>query len=316
MNEKIRNNTNLQKYDFPVISIIILTYKEQTYLYQTLKSILEQDYPCIEVILSDDASGQLDQLAVEKYIENNKKRNLISYHIRINTINIGTVKHANLALQYAQGKYIKFVPCGDKFFATDSLSKLYKFAEINNSLVTSSVVMVCSKDFSKNYYKHPNFIRSKMLQEFTCDELFRKLCVSNFIAAVAILFRRDFLNNFKFDERYRLLEDWPLWLKLCKKGIRIHHLNEITMYYADGGISKKDGDAFSSCDLRHDMIKCYEIEILPYITGTDAISKHFIFYKYESLKGMSYSLYIKYIHFLVYDELKRLVKYIIKRKEQ
>lgn len=308
------NNRNVEQEDnkLPLISVIILTYKQQNYLFDTIKSVLEQDYPCLELILSDDASGCLDKEAVEEYIVTNKKDNLVLYRIRINETNMGTVKHANSVVQYAIGKYLKFVPCGDKFFATDSLSKLYKFAKVNDSKITSSIVMVCSEDFSTNYYKHPNAIRSKMLQEYSSEELFEKLCVSNFIAAISVLFRKDFFNQFTFDERYLLLEDWPLWLQVCRSGTKIHHYDKVTMYYADGGISRKDGDAYASSALRDDMIKCFELDIIPYSQSIGFISKQFIYYKYESLKKKSRLFHIKYAPFLIWDQFKYSIKSLIK----
>ncbi len=308
------NNWNVEQVDnnLPLISVIILTYKQQNYLFDTIKSVLEQDYPSLELILSDDASGSLDKESIEEYIVTNKKDNLVSYHIRSNETNMGTVKHSNCVVQNAAGKYIKFVPCGDKFFATDSLSKLYKFAKTNDSIVASSVVMVCSEDFSTNYYKHPNAIRSKMLQEYSSEELFKKLCVSNFIAAVSILFRKDFFYIFSFDERYQLLEDWPLWLQVYRRGTKIHHFNEVTMYYADGGISRKDGDAYASSALRSDMIKCFELDIIPYSQSIEFISKQFIKYKYESIKKKSRLFYVKYAPFLIWDYFKYSIKSLIK----
>lgn len=308
------NNWNVEQVDnnLPLISVIILTYKQQNYLFDTIKSVLEQDYPSLELILSDDASGCLHEEAVEEYIVTNKKDNLVSYQIRINETNMGTVKHANCVVQCATGKYLKFVPCGDKFFSTDSLSKLYKFAKANDSQITSSIVMVCSEDFSTNYYQYPNAIRSKMLQEYSSEGLFKKLCVSNFIAAISVLFRKDFFDIFNFDERYQLLEDWPLWLQVCRSGTKIYHFNEVTMYYADGGISRKDGDAYASSALRDDMIKCFELDIIPYSQSIGFISKQFIYYKYESLKKKSRLFHIKYAPFLIWDQFKYSIKSLIK----
>lgn len=306
------NQTNIQDNKFPLISVIILTYKQQNHLYETIQSVLEQDYPNIEFILSDDASGCLDEIAIKKYIDDNKKSNIVSYLVRVNEKNLGTVKHANLTLKYVTGQYIKFVPCGDKFFNRTSLSELYKFAENVGGLVISSVVMVSSEDFTVQYYKHPNVIRGKMIQTCTSEELFRKLCVSNFIAAVSILFRRDFFDIFKFDEKYRLLEDWPLWLRISRYGIKIYHLNKVTMYYSDGGISRKDGDAYTSDVLRDDMLKCFEFEIIPFIHDVEFIFREFIIYKYYSMKGKNKLFFVKYVPFIMYDNIKRILKFLLK----
>ena len=38
----------------PLISVITLTYKNYDRLFQTIKSVIIQDYPNIEYIISDD----------------------------------------------------------------------------------------------------------------------------------------------------------------------------------------------------------------------------------------------------------------------
>lgn len=46
----------------------------------------------------------------------------------------------------------------------------------------------------------------------------------NGIVAGGVFFNAEFFEKFGFfDERYRLLEDWPTWLRLAKKGIRIEY---------------------------------------------------------------------------------------------
>lgn len=43
------------------ISLIVLTYRFFSGIYNTLDSIFEQDYPSIELIISDDGSPDSDE---------------------------------------------------------------------------------------------------------------------------------------------------------------------------------------------------------------------------------------------------------------
>mgnify|MGYP000424525881 CR=1 FL=1 len=61
-------NKKIQK-----VSVIILTYNQMDYLYDAIKSVLNQDYPNIELIVSDDASCNFQKGMLEKFIEENKK---------------------------------------------------------------------------------------------------------------------------------------------------------------------------------------------------------------------------------------------------
>ena len=68
---------------------------------------------------------------------------------------------------------------------------------------------------------HPNHLLEK-LNVISPQESFARLCVHNDINAGGIFFSRDFINHFgPFDENYRLLEDWPMWLKIFSQKARI-----------------------------------------------------------------------------------------------
>ena len=41
---------------FELISVVVITYREFSYIYETIDSILQQDYPNIEIVITDDAS--------------------------------------------------------------------------------------------------------------------------------------------------------------------------------------------------------------------------------------------------------------------
>ncbi|MBQ3865751.1 MAG: glycosyltransferase, partial [Clostridia bacterium] len=39
-----------------VISVIIISYREFSFIYETLDSIFKQDYPSIQIVVTDDCS--------------------------------------------------------------------------------------------------------------------------------------------------------------------------------------------------------------------------------------------------------------------
>ena len=54
--------------EYPVWSIIVLCYKNQDKLYGMLDSIFIQDYPRIQLIVSDDGSYDFDVEMVRDYV--------------------------------------------------------------------------------------------------------------------------------------------------------------------------------------------------------------------------------------------------------
>ena len=53
-----------------VLSIVVLSYKNGGMLLETIDSILNQDYPSIEIVICDDASPDFDSSRLKQYIEN------------------------------------------------------------------------------------------------------------------------------------------------------------------------------------------------------------------------------------------------------
>ncbi|MGC8706738.1 MAG: glycosyltransferase family 2 protein, partial [Desulfurella sp.] len=86
--------------DKPKVTIAIPAYNQAKYIKQAIDSALNQDYPNLEVIVSDDASLDDTRQIVKEY---NDKR--LKYYR--NEKNIGRVaNHRKLLYEYATGEYV------------------------------------------------------------------------------------------------------------------------------------------------------------------------------------------------------------------
>lgn len=97
----IKNKSLILKGD-PLVSVICPTYNSEKFIENTLRSILEQDYENLEVIVSDDCS-------VDKTVEIIKKISLEypdKILLNINNKNLGITDNYNAALKLCRGKYI------------------------------------------------------------------------------------------------------------------------------------------------------------------------------------------------------------------
>ena len=87
------------------ISVIILSYKNLPGIYDSLDSILVQDYPDIELIFSDDGTPEFDKEEdkLRDYLNKKNKGNITSVIFNGLKVNQGTVKNINSALEKASG---------------------------------------------------------------------------------------------------------------------------------------------------------------------------------------------------------------------
>ena len=287
------------------VSVLIVSYGNYSGLEYTVKSVLKQSYPIREIILSDDGSKK----PFPKHILGLFKVAPCEVIIREGTTNLGTTAHLNYIANMSHGTYLKFLAAGDAFASENSLKELVTFAQQWNTAVISSNTEVCSQNLKKKYYEFPGLARGSNLK-CSGDQQFRILAKSNIISAVGTLFHRDFFEEQGgFDESYRLLEDWPTWLRLSKKGDAIPFLDCVTCLQALGGVSTRKCDAYQSEVLRTDMIRCYEQEILPEISRFKKIEQRKIRYRYEELTGRNARiLWVRYFDLHLQVKIKRKIK--------
>lgn len=91
-----------------LISVVIPLYNKESYILQTLQSVLNQTYKNFECIIVDDGSTDSSVELVSKFIsENNLPWTLISQE------NSGQTKARNLAIQNSLGEFIAFLDSDD-----------------------------------------------------------------------------------------------------------------------------------------------------------------------------------------------------------
>ena len=136
------NNTFVNESVKNMISIILLSYNSGDYLYEAIDSILKQDYPLIELIVSDDGSKNFEEEKLRKYIDDNARDN-ITYSIIHRKKNIGTVKNINNALAVSKGEYIRILGGDDTYPVPDVLSRMIRILEKEHSIAVVGKLEQC-----------------------------------------------------------------------------------------------------------------------------------------------------------------------------
>ncbi len=200
-----------------LFSVIILSYNNEQFIYSALDSVLNQDYPKIEIIVADDSSSSFHKGEIEGYIRAHSHSNLENYYVFQNADNLGTVKNANNALRLAKGEYIKVLGADDMLYDPFVLRNAQDSLRDSHSWVVVSQVIKCTPSMQEVSLMDEHILNE--LSKMTPQETFRALCVRNIIPAVGVFFKREFFDLFGlFDEEYKLLEDWPTWLRFTRQG--------------------------------------------------------------------------------------------------
>ncbi|MEM3702375.1 MAG: glycosyltransferase [Candidatus Micrarchaeia archaeon] len=129
--KKVRESAKRTKYE-PTVSFIIPAYNEEETILDTIKSVLESDYPQdkIEIIVVND--GSTDRTAeVVKTIKDKRVK-------LINKKNSGKADSLNKGIEKAKGEIIVTLDA-DSYIEKDSLRKMISYFKDDVAAVTSAV---------------------------------------------------------------------------------------------------------------------------------------------------------------------------------
>ena len=63
----------------PLVSVVTATYRNFDHLKETMRSVFQQDYPCIEYIITDDGSAEFPADMVDELVEKTFEGNIPSF---------------------------------------------------------------------------------------------------------------------------------------------------------------------------------------------------------------------------------------------
>jgi glycosyltransferase involved in cell wall biosynthesis len=101
----------------PKVSVMIPTFNRARFLPDAVESVLAQDYPNIEIVVSDNASADATEKVMQRYASNGKVR----YYRNDRNIGIGA-NWQKLLYRYAGGKYGKLLADDDRLIDKNHLS--------------------------------------------------------------------------------------------------------------------------------------------------------------------------------------------------
>ncbi|MEG5067316.1 glycosyltransferase family A protein [Microcoleus sp. B3-A4] len=193
----------------PLVSVIIPAYNAEQFIEETLKSVLAQTYPEIEVLVVDDGSQDRTAEIVEKISKKHSRVQLLKQQ------NAGVAAARNLAIQKSRGEYIAPIDADDIWYPENIEKQVQCMREGEPSL---GVVYSWSLDIDEN-----GFLTGG-IRAFTIEgEVYETLICHNFLGnASASMIRRSALDKVGFyDTSYieksaQGCEDWDLYLRLAE----------------------------------------------------------------------------------------------------
>ncbi len=290
-----------------LVSIIVLTYRDFTGAKKTIEALLNQKYSNIEIIVSDDGSDNYSEEIFLPFQEQAKQKGK-TFLLNHNVKNVGTVKNINGALKLAKGDIIGFLGCGDYYASEEVIQQIVdEFFKTGAEVVTTKMRGVSVSNPQKTTCLPEKHIR-KLLREGNQTKIFNKMFNENCFCAPATFYKKEVYDKVgKYDERMRLIEDYPFMFKLVLNNIKIVFLDiYATIYLFDGVSIKKPSPTI--CD---DMEKIKKYVLLPHIQECNVKERRLFLYNYNRKKAKKITeklqITLKFFDQFLYWQYKRVI---------
>ena len=206
------------------ISIIVPVYKVEQYLDKCVKSIINQTYKNLEILLVDDGSPDSCPKMCDEWAKKDERIKVIHKQ------NGGLSDARNAAIDVATGKYIMFVD-SDDYLDENICTILYDLIKKYNATFS----MCDAKDIQEN---KPEIITEASVEEiketvFEGEEILPLMLKNNikyFMTAWAKLYKKDLFKTLRYDVG-KIHEDEFILHKLLINTKKIVHINKQMYFY-------------------------------------------------------------------------------------
>jgi len=194
-----------------LVTVIITTYDRPLYLFRALKSVINQTYKNLEILVVDGKELPKTQNVVRLFQAVDNRIVYVPAKNKDKTTIYGDVQWArNVGLSFSHGKYVAMLD-DDDYWRLDKIEKQLFYAEIYHAALTS-----CYMEVHDNNFVHID----KPKKEIVFEDLLRSFnmsCTSSYFLNRSIL---EHIGG--FDESLRSMHEYDVALRLTKFGYTIY----------------------------------------------------------------------------------------------
>jgi glycosyltransferase involved in cell wall biosynthesis len=215
----------------PTVSVIIPAYNAAKYIREALDSVFAQTYTSYEVIVINDGSQDTDEL----------ERELKRYPDGLRYIkheNRGAAAARNAGLRIAAGDLVAFLDADDTWSPTFLEKQIGLLERSQADLVYADAILWGESPLAGRTFMEMDPCEGEVTPE---NLLGTKVAV---LTSTVVARKKPILEVGLFDETFRRGQDFELWLRLAKRGVRFAHQREVLAHHriVETGLS---GDTIS-----------------------------------------------------------------------
>ena len=185
----------------PLVSVLMTVFNHEKFVYKSIKSITNQSYKNLELIVIDNRSNDNSKKIIQKIKDIRIKKKFLSK-------NIGRTNCLNYGLNLCRGKYIAILD-------SDDLAKKNRIKNQVEELERNEEIYLLASDYDliKDNKKITINRNSLIFKRYP-----RKILFENLICHSSVMYRKKLINLIgKYPTKFKYAQDYAFFLKIFKK---------------------------------------------------------------------------------------------------
>ena len=196
----------------PKVSVIVPIYNQAPFIRETVDSVLDQDYPSLELVLSDDGSTDATSDILSEYAEREPER----VRVVASEWNTGIAGAFNRALDAHTGDYIAWLG-GDDVMLPGKLSRQVAILESRpDAIGCCHDAEVFDSATGRKYGRFTEVYNGRRGVRHGGVELL--LDPAYLMLPSTMMVRSSAVGSLRFDRRVRVSNDWLFDIELFQRG--------------------------------------------------------------------------------------------------
>lgn len=196
----------------PWVTVVCTCFNHQNYVVAALESVVEQQYPNVQLIVIDNASSDQSVSRIQSFVQANPSVTFIQ-----NPRNIGLCRAFNQGLRRARGHYVIDLSADDILLPDRLTRQVERFEQLppEYAVVFTNAAYIDAHDqFLEHHYPVNNL--GKSLEIVPSGYVFKKILEKYYICTPTMMMRRSVLDELGGYDESLDYEDFDFWVRSAR----------------------------------------------------------------------------------------------------
>ena len=198
-----------------LVSVIMPVHNAETFLNQSIQSVIVQAYQNWELLVIDDCSNDNSAIVIQKFIQQD---NRIKY-FKTDKPSGSPILPRNIGIENAKGRYIAFLDSDDAWLPNKLETQLKMFEQYED-------MAICFSNYEKMTEEGE---RNNRVVQAPAITTYKQLLLGNVIGCLTAVYDTQKVGKVFFKKHSH--EDYILWLDILKKGYLARNTNIVEALY-------------------------------------------------------------------------------------